>query len=111
MASQKKSVHNSPIPMSIAKYDKAYDKNFNRLLRENSSKIRSASEKTRGSGAGDGGVKVIERLAEQARRETNKELGFTFAQASKRESEKKSISPASKAYRAVEKYRTGNYKK
>jgi hypothetical protein len=97
--------------MSTSRYEKEYYKNFNRLLREGSSEIRSASEKTRGSRAGDGGVKVIKRFAEQARRETNKKLGFTEAQAIKRESEKKSTSPANKAYRAAKKYRTGNYKK
>lgn len=111
MASQKKTVNKSPIAMSVAKYEKAYDKNFNKMLRESSSEIRKANEKTRGGRSGSGGVKVIERLAEKARRETNKELGFTEAEARKRDQQKKTASPRVKAEATARRYKKGSYKK
>lgn len=106
MASQKKTVTKSPIAMSVSKYDKAYEKNYDKLLKENVTKIRKATSEGKGKG-----VKIMESLAEKARRETNKELGFTFAQASRRDQEKKKASPRVRAEATARKYSKGSYKK
>ena len=108
MANEKKTVSKSPVAMSVAKYDKAYEKNYDKLLKENITKIRKATSEGKGKGKG---VEIMERLAEKARRETNKELGFTFAQASRRDQEKKKASPRVKAEAAVRRYSKGSYKK
>ena len=92
--------------MSVAKYGKAYEKNYDKLLKENVAKIRKATSEGKGKG-----VEIMERLGEKARRETNKQLGFTEAQARKRDQEKKSASPRVKAEAAVRKYSKGSYKK
>lgn len=112
MASQKKTVTKSPVNITVRKYRDAYDKNFGKLLDENSSKIRTARERT---GSTDAGVKIIERLAKKAHTETSKELGFTNEEAIERGYQKRTSTPkaraAKKARATMQKYKKGSYKK
>ena len=108
MPTQKKTVSKSPIAMSVARYGRAYEKNYDELLKENISRIRASSEKTRSS---RGAVEIMKRLAEKARRETNKQLGFTEAEARKRDAEKKKVSPRMKGSDKARPYHEGSYKK
>lgn len=108
----KKTVTKSPIKVSLKKFIKEYDKNFGKLLDENSSKIVTAREK---SNNGNGGVEVIKKLAEKAHKETSKQLGFTNSEAIERYHQKKGSTikakAAAKARATVDKYRKGSYKK
>jgi hypothetical protein len=106
MATQKKTVSKSPIAMSVAKYGRAYEKNYDELLKENISRIRRATAER-----GNKGVKIMEQLAEKARRETNKQLGFTEAEARRRDAEKKKVSPRMKGSNKARPYHEGSYKK
>lgn len=66
-------------PMSPKKYDSTYRKNFSRIVKENKEKLgMSGPAPVNKKGQMS---KAYERLVNQAIRETNKELGYTQAQA------------------------------
>ncbi len=108
----KKTVTKSPVNITVRKYRDAYDKNFGKLLDENSSKIREAREKSKNS---SGGVEMIERLAKKAHTETSKDLGFTNTEAIERGYQKRTSTPKAKAAKkarvTMQKYKKGSYKK
>jgi hypothetical protein len=109
---QKKTVTKSPVKITPRKFRDAYDKNFGKLLDENSSKIRAAREKNRST---DAGVKMIEQLAEKAHKQTEKELGYTNLEAIERGYQKRTSTPKAKAVTkaraTVKRYKKGSYKK
>ena len=108
----KKTVTKSPVNITVRKYREAYDKNFGKLLEENSSKIRTARENSKN---GRGGVEMIEKLADRAARQTDKQLGYTNLEAIERHHQKKEANPKYQAYKkakaTMQKYKKGSYKK